>query len=132
MKKIYIMIFAILLLITTLATASDIIAKSDFIRITDQVIDVLDEIEIVFSDSNSSKYEAEKVLKKFDIVMKKYDRYVKNWPNGIQLQIVWAMTKAKLCYKMALIEGFRGQNHEDAEKSAEEARSMFMKYKNGS
>ncbi|MFA6290192.1 MAG: hypothetical protein WC637_00345 [Victivallales bacterium] len=131
MKIFSILVSIILLFITiTIVTAADIIPKNDFIKITEQALDVLDKVEVVFSDSTSLKLDAQKSLKEFDIVMKKYNRYIKTWPDGNQGQIAWAMIEAELYYKMVLIEGVYGENHKKAEEAIERARSLFLKYKN--
>lgn len=108
--------------------ATEPVPFKDFISITEKVFDALDEIETVFSDSDSRKIEAKMAFKKFDISMKKYDRYIKTWPEGKQGMIAWKMQSARLLYDMTLIEGTHGKSHGEAEKAVQEARDLFAEY----
>ena len=101
----------------------------EFISITEKGLDALDEVETVFSDSESMKIEVKMAFKKYDIAVKKYDRYVKTWPKGKQADIAWAMAKARLAYDLTLTEGLHGKSHEDAKIATQEAREMFVKYR---
>ena len=109
--------------------ATEPVPFKDFVSITEKVLDTLDEIETVFSDSDSRKIEAKMAFKKFDIAMKKYDRYIKTWPEGKQGMIAWKMQSARLLYDMTLIEGTHGKSHGEAEKAVQEARDLFAEYK---
>jgi hypothetical protein len=130
MKRLLLALIAMLLLLPVATVqAADAVPFKDFVSITEKVLDTLDEIETVFSDSESMKIEAKMAFKKFDIAMKKYDRYVKTWPEGKQGIIAWKMQSARLLYDMTLFEGLYGKSHEEAKIATQEARDMFAKYR---
>jgi hypothetical protein len=130
MKRLLLVPMAILLLLSVApAQAAEAVPFKDFVSITEKVLDTLDEIETVFSDSESMKIEAKMALKKFDIAKKKYERYVKTWPEGKQILIVWEMQSARLSYEMTLIEGLHGKSHDEANKATQKARDLFAEYR---
>ena len=130
MKRLLLVLIAMLLLLSVATVqAAEPVPFKDFVPITEKVLDTLDEIETIFSDSESMKIEAKMAFKKFDIAMKKYDRYVKIWPEGKQGVIAWKMQSARLLYDMTLIEGLHGKSHKEAEQAIQEARDLFAEYK---
>ena len=130
MKRLLLVSIAMLLLLSVAPVqAADAVPFKDFVSITEKVLDTLDEMETVFSDSESMKIEAKMAFKNFDIAMKKYDRYVKTWPEGKQDIIAWKMQNVRLLYKMTLIEGLHGKSQKEAEQAIQEARDLFAEYK---
>ncbi len=122
-------LFLIFLLIPSGVSATEPIPYNDFISITEKALDALDEVEIVFSSSESMKIEVKMAFNKLDTALKKYNRYVKTWPEGKQKEIAWAITEARLLYDMTLIEGLHGENHNKAKEAAQKARDLFLQYK---
>lgn len=111
---------------------NDPIPKQEFIKITEEILNVLDEVDSAFSSSETKTFEAKALLKKLDTVQKKYDRYVESWPkDNIQSQIVWAIRKAWMEFDMTLISGLYSQVHQEAKESAKKARELFGNYSTG-
>lgn len=130
MKRIILVPIVIFLLLSVVPVqAADTVPFKTFISITEKVLDALDEMEIVFSDSESTKIDVKMAFKKFDIAMKKYDRYVETWPEGKQGIIAWKMQSVRLLYEMTLIEGLHGKSQKEAEQAIQEARNLFAEYK---
>ena len=77
-----------------------------------------------------------KATAKVDASLKKYDRYVKTWPESEQAQIVWRIAKARLLFQTHLLyrsdplKAYGDKELEDGTTAAQEARDRFMKYKN--
>lgn len=109
-------------------SAQDIIPPKDFIAITGLALDALDEIEVVFSEYDSRKFEAKAAFKKCDIVMKKYDRYIEKWPDGEQKEIVWSIQSSRLLFEMAM-ELSHKEDLQKAKQQAQKARATFTQYK---
>jgi chromosome segregation ATPase len=110
--------------------AKDSVPRSEFIKYTEEALNALDEVEVVFSSSESSKYEAEKALKSLDIAIKKYERFDGlDWGKTNENKIAWEITYSSLNYNRVLLEGLYGSSHEEAKKLAQGARSLFQEYK---
>lgn len=117
------------LLFFNIGFAADPMPPKTFILYTEKVLDALDKVEVIFESSESLKIEAQMALRNLDINLKRYDRYVKTWPEGAQGQIVWAITEARLLYDLVLIKGVHGAMHDKAKKAADRARELFLQYK---
>lgn len=129
MNKLLLAIFISVVFLASPVMAAEPVPFKDFISITENVLDALDEVETVFSSADSMKIEAKIAFKKFDISMKKYDRHIKAWPECKQGMIAWKMESARLLYDIALLEGAHGKSNVDADKAVQEARDLFAEYK---
>jgi hypothetical protein len=116
---------------TAIAQAAEPIPFKEFISITEKVLDALDEIEVVFSNSNSTKIEVKQAFKKLDTEMLKYRRYVKDWRKspGKQADIIKAIATANIDYEITELKGIYDKSHEEAKLATQEARELFMRYK---
>lgn len=125
----------ILLFSAEISYAKEPIPYKEFIVITEQALDALDEIEVAFDSSDTTKKEANLSLKKLSAVLKKYDRYVQGkWPESKQGEIVMYISMANFAYKIAILAGdvdsdSFGEQKRKAEDAALNARTLFMKYK---
>ncbi len=146
MKRVFLILFAVFLLlpVATVQSAEPVPFK-EFISITENVLDALDEIEVVFSSHAFAKTEVNMAFKKLDLAMLKYRRYVQDWRKtpGKQAAIIKAIANAHVSYltvnaeealkeygKAQKNEGVYGKTHKRAERYVQEARELFMKYKN--
>ncbi len=111
--------------------AAEPIPRADFLSITDKVLDALDEVEAVFSRSDSTKKEARDVLNRLEVVKKKYDRYKSGkWPEGRQQEIVGKIEEARLEYEIYMFSSGAAEDMKaKAEEAARTARALFGKYK---
>lgn len=127
-----------LILCTSLITyAAEPVPFDDFVKITEQALDALDEIETVCSSGHSTKKEAMSAFKKFDTVMKKYDRYTDttSWPGSVQMNIWIKLTSARLSWQIVLQditfhERLDVKSRDEAMQITQEVRDKFMEYKN--
>lgn len=145
MKRVILLFVAITFLSgIAIAQSAEPVPFKEFIAITEKVLDVLDEIEVVFSNNESMKIEVNTAFKKLDIEMLKYRRYVQDWRKspGKQAAIIKAISNAHVLYKITETEeelkkygkaqeneGIYGKSHESAKLYAQEARELFVKYK---
>lgn len=146
MIRVFLIFFAVLLLlpVATVQSAEPVPFK-EFVSITENVLDALDEVEVVFSNHGYTKANANMAFKKLDIAMLKYRRYITNWrkSSGKQAAIIKAIANAHVSYltvnteeelkeygKANKNEGVYGKTHKRAELYVQEARELFMKYKN--
>jgi len=146
MKRLCLILFAMVLLlpVATVQSAEPVPFK-EFVLITEKVLDALDEIEVVFSNPESMKTEVNMAFKKLDIEMLKYRRYVQDWRKspGEQAIIIKAIATAHIRYRTTETEeelkkygkgsetkGIYGKSHKDARLATQEAREVFLKYKN--
>lgn len=123
MKK-WIIVFIVLFIATTcVAGPSNTIPKKEFIEITEQALDVLDEMEVMLAKSGTTKWQAENLFAKFDIVERKYYRSGKKTTKD-QGEIILTMVFAKEAFTNPSAKSYtEGMN------KAEEARALFSKYK---
>ena len=147
MKKVILMLLvcSVLLPITPVHSDEPIPSK-EFVLITENVLDALDEIEVVLSSYHSTKYELKMAFKKLDIALMKYRRYVEDWRKlkykSKQSSIVSTISTAHCCYRTTEVElelkelgkakkneGRHGKTHERARRYAQEARELLTKYK---
>lgn len=132
--KIFLFILISLLLVG-ISEAKEPIPFKEFITITEQALDALDEIEVAFDSSDTTKKEANASLKKLSAILKKYDRYVPGkWPDSKQGEIVMYISMANFTYKIVILAGdVDSTSFDEEKKKAEEAalnaRKLFMKYK---
>jgi len=146
MKRFFLILFAIVLLLPVATVqSSEPVPFKEFVTITEKVLDALDEIEVVFSNSKFMKAEVNMAFKKLDIEMLKYRRYVQDWRKspGKQAVIIKAIATAHISYltteaeeeykeyggKAQKNKGIYGKSHKDAKLAAQEARALFIKYK---
>lgn len=125
---------------TSYADAAEPVPFDDFVKIAEQTLDALDEIETVLSSSNSTQDLARVAFNKFDIAQKKYHRYVTSprFPEGVQRDIAAAMFLSRMQYETAFLNGIYSKEPDNvnqstfdkAKQSTQEARDKFMKYKN--
>lgn len=130
--KIHFLSFLILLILSTclITYAAEPIPFDDFVKITEEALDALDEIETVFSSSDSTKREAKLAFKKFDTVWKKYKRFKTTASEStVQFEITFGMWMARMQFETASLEGLNGKSHNEAIKTTQKARDLFMKYK---
>lgn len=118
-------------LLTGISHAEEPIPYKDFIAITEQALDVLDEVEAVFGRSDITKMEARTVLNRFSAALKKYKRYIPGrWPSGEQSEITKQFSMAEFICSISLTAG--SFSYEDRTKLAgyaQKARELFIKYK---
>ncbi len=131
MKKIFVCYVVLLLVFigSTLSAAAgpEPIPPSDFIRITEAILDALDEVEVAIKNRNT--YEIKEALRKYDVAEMKYDRYVKKWPkNRKQTDIALQLTKSRHFYGITLY-GSSPENETIGKIAAQEARDLFLTYK---
>lgn len=128
--KIFLSLF-ILLFSIGISHAKEPIPYKEFVVITEQALDALDEVESVFGRFDTTKIEARASLKKLTAALKKYDRYVKGrWPDGKQSEIVYQLSIAEFIYSVSLTVGkFDDEDKTKAEEAAQKTRELFMQYK---
>jgi hypothetical protein len=112
------------------AHSKEPIPRSEFIKLTENAFDALDEVESTLNHS-TPKVEIQKALNKLGAANKKYERYVPDvWPKGIQNDITGQIAAAKYYYGVYLVTELRSQESKEAgESAATKARELFRKYK---
>lgn len=127
------LIFVALLffIIPSYSHAEEPIPKEEFVKITDGVLDVLDEVETIASNPQSMKIEAKKVLDKFKTVQKKYNRYVVGkWPEGAQRDIVGKLFLSSITWETVSIS-WTPDTLEKAKDASNKARQAYSDYLKG-
>ncbi len=112
-----------------LAQAVEPVPHASFVKYTEAALDVIDELDVAFSSlSGATKPEAKRLINKLDACLKKYDRYVKQWPDGEQGRIVSAIMQTGLAYDIVLLEGLHGKTHAQAKQLSQRSRDLFAAY----
>jgi hypothetical protein len=117
------------------ANAKEPLPRSEFIKYTDAALDGLDELEAALTGGSASAIDVRRAITKVDAALKKYDRYVKSWPECAQAHIAWQITKARLLFQTHLtlrsdpLRGYGDKELQEATDAAQDARDRFMEYR---
>lgn len=119
----------IILLLITNSNAQYKINPSDFINYSEQIFDVLDKVEAVFLNTDSTKRDAKIAIFELDAAIRKYDRLGdKEWKDKLPQKIRTSIISARLNYDIFLMTGEK-EKFDEAHKSANVARKDFQRYK---
>jgi hypothetical protein len=97
------------------------IPYNDIVKLTENVLDALDEVETVFGNSRSTKYEARTATNKLSVALKKYDRYL--GPDG-----AFDKEQGDIIFNFTMIEGIC---HFSTNISSDDLRKILDYSKNG-
>lgn len=110
--------------------AADIIPRKEFIKYSDACIDVLDELERSFATTDITIEEADRLLDKYYLNAKKYDRYRSPKWNKKSLQYIIIKQTYDLNLEMrkkVFLLKLRFQSHEATSGDIEEVRQVIEK-----
>lgn len=125
MKKIILITIA-LLFIPAVCFGSEPVPHKDFVKFTEAALDALDQLESAAQDG--PRFEVEKMSRKLGAALKKYDRYVKSWPEGSrQAAIVTEISRAKAGFDYLTLQYSR-DTLDKSRQAAQKARELFTKY----
>jgi hypothetical protein len=110
-----------------------VVPPSQFVEITNSVLDTVDELESVISLAESD--ELNRLVAKLKSGLKKYKRYheVEKWPSGIQQQIALKLGRVAVLYESyvlsPVLDSTRNKNLIEAQEAASGARSQLSFYR---
>ena len=112
------------------------IPREEFIKYTDTCIDVVDEIEVLLSNSKIYLPEAKNLNTKYELCMKKYERYGHNADRdreSLQFKVIRDLATMKFTYYVMLISIEARANISDSieeiKKTSKEMKENFVKYR---
>lgn len=127
MKHALLLVFCALLVISSPASAKDVIPYKEFIQYTDACLDALDRIEAYVLTSPPPGL-MKSLFTEMDASTNRYNRYGTPLPKGKQQEIVVSLLNARLGYDIFFMT--KGKDAIDqAEKDAAQARKLYLAYK---
>lgn len=124
-RQLVVFSLALILLSNYQAFGAEPIPFKDFVNITEKAMDALDNVETVYTNPNSIQLDGTRAINNFKTIMKKYDRYVTEWPkDSKQGTIVREMESAVTFFGEGVVE-----TQEWGADAARQARQSFKEYK---
>lgn len=112
------------------------IPREEFIKYTDTCIDVVDEIEVLLSNSKVYLPEAKNLNTKYELCMKKYERFGHNAERdreSLQFKIIRDLATMKFTYYVMLISiearSNISESIDEIKKTSKEMKEIFVKYR---
>jgi hypothetical protein len=123
-------------LLPTVLFAIESIPYQDFITLTDNALDSLDELEAILSNPDTTNRLGNEALNRYDAKVKKFDRYMSaRWNlEDKQKAIVEKLQAIKTSYGLYLSSGekkyeFEFEFRKTGDRQAKEVRELYLQYK---
>lgn len=101
----------------------------DFIKYTEEVLNVLDKVDAIMLNPNSTKKEARQSINDLDASIKKYERLGPGrWKDEAPQKIRGQIINSRISFDLYFMGGEK-KFLDDARSSASEARELFRAYK---
>jgi hypothetical protein len=114
---------------------NDPIPREEFIKITEEIINIIDQLESIFASFQPKVFEVRPLVQKLDAAQKKYKRYGDSLPeDNVQGKIAKAILTANFYYEIMLFSGSYSSPsgdkdyYSESKRAAKEVRELFSSY----